>query len=74
MIKLFAWESFAKDRVATFRVEELRQIRLAEIYKTLMSCISDALPLVAKVIVFAVYVSQVYSVINAWLTGTDRRP
>lgn len=57
MIKLFAWETYAKKQIYDLRETELKQIRLGQLLNVIMSKINSTLPLIAEFTVFSIYVS-----------------
>ena len=57
MVKLFAWEPFIHKKLGEVREEEIKQIRYMRLLEIGIAFVSEALPLVAKIVVFAVYVS-----------------
>ena len=57
MVKLFAWEPFIHKKLGEVREEEIKQIRYMRLLEIGIAFVSETLPLVAKVVVFAVYVS-----------------
>ena len=57
MVKLFAWERFIHKKLGDVREEEIKQIRYKRFLEIGIALISEMLPLVAKIVVFAVYVS-----------------
>ena len=57
MVKLFAWETFIHKKLGEVREEEIKQIRYMRLLEIGIAFVSETLPLVAKIVVFAVYVS-----------------
>ena len=57
MVKLFAWEAFIHKKIGEVREEEIKQIRYMRFLEIGIAFVSETLPLVAKIVVFAVYVS-----------------
>ena len=57
MVKLFAWEPFIHKKLGEVREEEIKQIRYMRLLEIGIAFVSETLPLVAKIVVFAVYVS-----------------
>ena len=57
MVKLFAWEQFIHKKLGDVREEEIKQIRYKRFLEIGIAFISEMLPLLAKIVVFAVYVS-----------------
>lgn len=57
MIKLFAWEPFVHKKLGEVRKDEMSQIRFMRLLEIGINGVSELLPLVAKIVVFAFYVS-----------------
>ena len=57
MIKLFAWEPYIQQRISDAREAEVKKLRQSRILGIINTCVSELLPLLSKVIVFAIYVS-----------------
>lgn len=57
MIKLFAWEPFVHKKIGEVRKDEMSQIRFMRLLEIGINGVSELLPLVAKIVVFAFYVS-----------------
>ena len=57
MVKLFAWEPFILKKLSDAREVELIKLRNTRLLDIANSLVSEFLPLVVKIIVFAIYVS-----------------
>jgi hypothetical protein len=56
MIKLFAWQSYTLEKIEMTREPELQLVRRVRLMESVMQFSNDVIPIVAKLVVFAVYV------------------
>lgn len=63
MMKLFAWEPFVHKRLGEVRKAEMSQIRFMRLLEIGINGVSELLPLVAKIVVFGLYVSYFSSIL-----------
>lgn len=60
MVKLFAWEPFVIEKLSAARETEMKKLRYSRLLEALNSCVGEFIPLVTKIVVFAIYVRPIH--------------